>query len=69
LNTDGPQKLVIGIEAKADDPFGDHLVGEYYDSPLNQSGPISRRGFDGLSRAFVQHRSPPRIETALNSAK
>jgi len=38
------QKLAISIEAKADEPFGDQDVGEYYDSPLNRSASNIRRG-------------------------
>jgi hypothetical protein len=30
LGTAGSQKLLVSIEAKADEPFGDQLVGEYY---------------------------------------
>jgi hypothetical protein len=31
LGTAGSQTLLISIEAKADEPFGDHLIGQYYD--------------------------------------
>ena len=31
LGTTGTRKLLVSIEAKADEPFGDHFVGEYYD--------------------------------------
>ena len=44
------EKLAIGMEAKADDPFGDQLVGEYCDSPSNHSELQLPARIDGLSR-------------------
>jgi hypothetical protein len=38
------QKLAISIEAKADEPFGDQDVGEYYESPWNRSASNLWRG-------------------------
>jgi len=51
LCTVGTQRIVINIEAKADEPFGDSVVGAYYDQKLNSSSNVPKR-IEGLSTAL-----------------
>ncbi len=43
LCTAGTQRIVINIEAKADEPFGDSTVGAYYNQKLNSSSNVPKR--------------------------
>src|ERR1035438_9215949 len=52
LGTAGPQKLAISIEAKADEPLGDQLVGQYYDRRQTVPGSNLPARIDSLSRAL-----------------
>ena len=52
VGTAGPQKLAISIEAKADEPFGDQLVGPYYDRRRAVPGSNLPARIDALSRAL-----------------
>jgi hypothetical protein len=52
LGNVGFLKVAISIEAKADEPFGDHLVGEYYDRRRSVPGSNVCARIDGLSRAL-----------------
>jgi hypothetical protein len=46
------QKLAISIEAKADEPFADQLVGQYYDRHRTVPGSNLPARIDGLTRAL-----------------
>ena len=60
LGTLGPRRLLITIEAKADEPFGDCLVGEYYDR--GRSNPRSNvpARIAALTRALFGTEPDPR---------
>jgi hypothetical protein len=47
----GAQRIVISIEAKADEHFGEQYVGAYYDSKLGSSSNVPKR-IEQLSRAL-----------------
>jgi hypothetical protein len=51
LCTAGTQRIVINIEAKADEPFGDSTVGAYYDQKLNSASNVPKR-IESLSAAL-----------------
>lgn len=44
-------RIVISVEAKADEPFGDSCVGEYYDRTLNTRSNVPKR-IEQLSRGL-----------------
>lgn len=68
LGTAGPYKLAISIEAKADEPFGDQLVGVYYDCRRTVPGSNLPARIAGLSRALFNVDLDPRIRSlAINS--
>jgi hypothetical protein len=47
----GTRRIVVNIEAKADEPFGDSTVGTYYDQKLNSSSNVPKR-IESLSAAL-----------------
>jgi hypothetical protein len=63
LGTAGPQKLAISVEAKADEPFGDQLVGEYYDRRRTVPGSNLPARIDALSQALFNRNLDPRIRS------
>ena len=63
LGTAGPQKLAISVEAKADEPFGDRLVGEYYDRRRAVPGSNLPARIDALTRALFNRDLDPGIRS------
>ena len=63
LGTTGQKKLAISIEAKADEPFGDQLIGEYYDRRQTVPGSNLPARIDGLSRALFNRDLDSRIRS------
>lgn len=63
FGTVGSQKLAISIEAKADEPFGDQFVGEYYDRRRTVPGSNLPARIDALSRAIFNADLNPKIRS------
>jgi hypothetical protein len=63
LGAAGPHKLAISIEAKADEPFGDQLVGVYYDCGRTVPGSNLPARIASLSRALFNVDLDPRIRS------
>ena len=63
LGAPGPHKLAISIEAKADEPFGDQLVGVYYDCGRTVPGSNLPARIASLSRALFNVDLDPRIRS------
>lgn len=61
LGTAGPQHLVISVEAKADEPFGDQLIGEYYDARRTVAASNVPARIAGLTRALFNTDLDPGI--------
>ena len=45
------ERIVVSLEAKADEPFGENLVGEYYNRTLDSRSNVPKR-IDNLCRAL-----------------
>jgi len=63
VGTAGPQRVAISIEAKADEPFGDQLVGEYYDRRRAVPGSNLPARIDGLCQALFHTDLNPRVRS------
>jgi hypothetical protein len=63
LGSAGPQKLAISVEAKANELFGDQLVGEYYDRRQTVPGSNLPARIDALSQALFNTDLDPRIRS------
>jgi len=62
LCTAGTQRIVINIDAKADEPFGDSTVGAYYDQKLNSSSNVPKR-IESLSVALFGNKPDAAIRS------
>jgi hypothetical protein len=59
----GSQKVAISIEAKADEPFGDQLVGEYYDRRRTVPDSNLPARIDSLCQALFHTDLIPRVRS------